>query len=146
MGECSSLEEDAYRKRSETTTHGLTIVPEDSDVSLVRHTTLIWGGDRETWLVTGVSGPSLFVVLSKDTVNFRYCCTLVTCTCSPHIGRVWILPQCCKHDSKSWSLHTHHRADITSLTHVRNGQKERPREGGAIALKPSFQYKRALVV
>ena len=42
MGEHSSLEEDIPHERSRESTQGLTIVPEDSDLSLVRHKTLIY--------------------------------------------------------------------------------------------------------
>jgi hypothetical protein len=42
MGEHSSLEEDVSHERSRESTQGLTIVPEDSDLSLVRHMTFIY--------------------------------------------------------------------------------------------------------
>jgi hypothetical protein len=47
MGDCSFLEKDVPHERSEVATQGLTIVPEDSDLSLVGHKTLIWRGDKK---------------------------------------------------------------------------------------------------
>jgi hypothetical protein len=52
--------------------HGLTVVPEDGDLSIVRHRTLVWGeGDEGTGWCRGRQDPSLFAP-PKDAVNFLF--------------------------------------------------------------------------
>jgi hypothetical protein len=94
--------EDVPYERSEVGTRGLTIVPEDSDVSIVGHKTLIWGRGEGIDLVSGASGPlSLFVLCGcRQLQGVTAHGSVVART--PH-NRVWTLPRYRKHDLKSCS-------------------------------------------